>query len=101
MKASTIAFVLVLTLATAADAAPLSGTGFTVGHGTRGDTENLSIQSKNRVVGKMLDMASVGRHDVVYVLGCGDGRGVVAAARWNGARGVCVDADAERLRANC
>ena len=43
----------------------------------------------------MLDLAAVGRSDVVYDLGSGDGRIVIAAAR-RGARGVCVEID--RLR---
>jgi SAM-dependent methyltransferase len=42
----------------------------------------------------MLDLARVDSADVVYDLGCGDGRIVIAAARERGARGVCVDIDA-------
>jgi ribosomal protein L11 methylase PrmA len=34
---------------------------------------------------------------VVYDLGCGDGRIVIAAAREFGARGVCVDIDHSRI----
>jgi SAM-dependent methyltransferase len=43
------------------------------------------------VVDRMLTMARVGRSDVVYDLGCGDGRIVIAAALKFGARGVGVD----------
>jgi SAM-dependent methyltransferase len=50
------------------------------------------------VVAQMLDLAGVGRNDLVYDLGCGDGRVVVAAARAAGARGVCVDIDPVRIR---
>jgi cyclopropane fatty-acyl-phospholipid synthase-like methyltransferase len=46
----------------------------------------------------MLRMAEVGPGDIVYDLGCGDGRMVIAAARDFGARGVGVDLDAERVR---
>lgn len=49
------------------------------------------------VVQAMLKLAKVGRADVVYDLGCGDGRIVIAAARDRGARGVCVDIDPERI----
>ena len=44
----------------------------------------------------MLDIARVGSADVVYDLGCGDGRLVIEAAR-RGARGVCVDIDPQRI----
>ena len=44
----------------------------------------------------MLELAAVGRSDVVYDLGCGDGRIVIAAAR-RGARGVCVEIDRMRI----
>jgi ubiquinone/menaquinone biosynthesis C-methylase UbiE len=45
------------------------------------------------VVERMLTLASVGPGDVVYDLGCGDGRIVIAAAQKFGARGVGVDID--------
>jgi len=45
------------------------------------------------VVDRMLTMARVGPSDVVYDLGCGDGRIVIAAALKFGARGVGVDID--------
>jgi protein-L-isoaspartate O-methyltransferase len=45
------------------------------------------------VVERMLTLADVGPRDVVYDLGCGDGRVVIAAARKFGARGVGIDID--------
>jgi SAM-dependent methyltransferase len=39
----------------------------------------------------MLTLARVGPNDIVYDLGCGDGRIVIAAAQKFGARGVGVD----------
>jgi SAM-dependent methyltransferase len=45
------------------------------------------------VVDTMLDLAAVGRDDVVYDLGSGDGRIVIAAARDRGARGVGIEID--------
>lgn len=52
----------------------------------------------HHVVTQMLALAHVGSNDVVYDLGCGDGRIVIAAARQFGARGVCVDIDPQRIR---
>jgi SAM-dependent methyltransferase len=50
------------------------------------------------VVADMLRLAQVREGDVVYDLGCGDGRIVIAAVKEKGARGVCVDIDPERIR---
>jgi SAM-dependent methyltransferase len=50
------------------------------------------------VVDGMLRMAGVHAGDVVYDLGCGDGRIVIAAVRTPGVRGVCVELDPQRLR---
>jgi SAM-dependent methyltransferase len=46
----------------------------------------------------MLDLAQVNSTDVVYDLGCGDGRIVIAAAKTFGARGVGIDIDPVRIR---
>src|SRR5215207_4525188 len=53
----------------------------------------IYLASAADVVTRMLDLAQVGPEDVVFDLGCGDGRIVIAAARDRGARGVCVDID--------
>jgi ribosomal protein L11 methylase PrmA len=45
----------------------------------------------------MLDLAGTTAADVVYDLGCGDGRIVIMAASRYGARGVCVDIDPQRI----
>ena len=42
---------------------------------------------------KMLELAEVGPDDVVYELGCGDGRLIVTAARRYGARAVGIEID--------
>jgi SAM-dependent methyltransferase len=52
--------------------------------------------SPPEVVETMLKLGRVGPADIVYDLGCGDGRIVIAAAR-RGATGVCVDIDPERI----
>jgi ribosomal protein L11 methylase PrmA len=46
----------------------------------------------------MLELAEVNFSDVVYDLGCGDGRIVITAAKKYGAPGVGVDIDPERIR---
>ncbi|MFX1508379.1 MAG: SAM-dependent methyltransferase [Promethearchaeota archaeon] len=45
------------------------------------------------MVHKMLKLADVGPDDVVYDLGCGDGRTIVTAARHYGARAVGIEID--------
>ena len=57
----------------------------------------IYVPSELEVVTTMLDMAGVGPRDIVYDLGCGDGRIVVTAAARYGARGVGVDIDPERI----
>jgi SAM-dependent methyltransferase len=49
------------------------------------------------VVDRMLTLAKVGPRDVVYDLGCGDGRIVIAAAQKFGARGVGIDIEPARI----
>jgi SAM-dependent methyltransferase len=50
------------------------------------------------VLGVMLTLGDVKAGDVVYDLGCGDGRVVIAAVKRPGVRGVCVDIDPKRIR---
>jgi cyclopropane fatty-acyl-phospholipid synthase-like methyltransferase len=50
------------------------------------------------VVDRMLSLAKVTKDDVVYDLGCGDGRIPIAAARKYGARGVGLDIDATLIQ---
>jgi uncharacterized protein (TIGR03000 family) len=50
------------------------------------------------VVDKMLEMAEVKKGDLVYDLGCGDGRIVVTAAKKYGAKGVGVDINPKRIK---
>lgn len=55
------------------------------------------VPTPMEVVNKMLDMGKVGASDVLYDLGCGDGRIVVTAAKERGARGVGIDIDPQRI----
>jgi SAM-dependent methyltransferase len=56
------------------------------------------VPTPQPVVDRMLEMAAVTKDDVVYDLGCGDGRMVIAAAKKFGTRGVGVDLDPARIR---
>jgi precorrin-6B methylase 2 len=49
------------------------------------------------VVEVMLRLANVKAGEVVYDLGCGDGRIVIAAVQKFGGRGVCIDIDPQRI----
>jgi len=49
------------------------------------------------VVQSMLNLARVRKSDIVYDLGCGDGRIVIEAARRYGARAVGIDIDPQRI----
>lgn len=53
--------------------------------------------TEDRIVTKMLELSGVGENDVLYDLGCGDGRIIVTAARDYGARGVGIELDGLRL----
>ena len=54
--------------------------------------------SDTDVVQAMLRLANVNAGDVVYDLGCGDGRIVISAVRqFENVRGVCVDIDPQRI----
>jgi SAM-dependent methyltransferase len=56
------------------------------------------VATPQETVDRMLDVARVRPGDVVYDLGCGDGRMVIAAAKKFGTRGVGVDLDPARIR---
>lgn len=51
------------------------------------------VPTTHPIVRRMLLLANVQPNDVVYDLGCGDGRIVIAAAQQFGARGVGIDID--------
>src|SRR6202521_3406380 len=55
------------------------------------------LPTSDDAVPEMLKLADVKSTDVVYDLGCGDGRIVVAAAKNFGARGVGIDIDPVRI----
>lgn len=56
------------------------------------------VPTPPEVVAEMLKVAKVTKDDVVYDLGSGDGRIVIAAAKERGARGVGIDIDPQRIK---
>jgi hypothetical protein len=58
----------------------------------------IFVPTPQDIVDKMLDMAEVTKDDLVYDLGCGDGRIVVTAARKFGCKAVGYDIAAKRVQ---
>jgi trans-aconitate methyltransferase len=61
------------------------------------DPEVPYVPTHERVVAEMLKVAKVGKNDVLYDLGSGDGRIPITAAKQFGTRGVGVDIDPARV----
>lgn len=55
------------------------------------------VPTDEKVVQAMLDLAEVTSKDILYDLGCGDGRIVVAAALERNTRGIGIDMDPARV----
>jgi SAM-dependent methyltransferase len=55
------------------------------------------VPTTDLAVAAMLKLADVKKGDVVYDLGCGDGRIVITAAKQMGARGVGIDINPQRI----
>lgn len=73
-------------------------TPWTFAQGKRPSLDVPYVPTPPDVVQTMLEMGGVKQGDVLYDLGCGDGRIVITAARRYGARGVGIDIDPERIR---
>jgi hypothetical protein len=56
------------------------------------------VPTRMEVVDRMLAMAEIKTNDILYDLGCGDGRIVVAAAKKYGIKAVGVDIDPQRIK---
>ena len=76
-------------------AAGLAGTAYVY---TLRAPDVMYVSTEMSVVERMLKLAEVSGKDIVYDLGCGDGRFVVTAARQFGARGVGIDIDPVRVK---
>jgi SAM-dependent methyltransferase len=55
------------------------------------------VPTPAEVVERMLQLGGVGKGDVLYDLGCGDGRIPITAAKRFGTRGVGIDIDPQRI----
>jgi len=58
----------------------------------------IFVPTPQDIVEKMLEVAEVKKGDVVYDLGCGDGRIVVTAAKKYGCKAVGFDVDPQRIK---
>jgi ribosomal protein L11 methylase PrmA len=58
----------------------------------------IFVPTPQEVVDAMLKVAKVTKNDVIYDLGCGDGRIPVTAAKTYGARGIGIDIDPQRIK---
>lgn len=56
------------------------------------------VPTPEKVVKEMLRMAGVTKDDILYDLGCGDGRIVITAAKEIGCVGVGIDIDPQRIK---
>lgn len=65
--------------------------------GQRKEPDIRYVPTPQELVNVMLEMAKVGKDDIVYDLGSGDGRLVVTAAEKYGASGIGIDIDPERI----
>lgn len=62
------------------------------------DADGPYVPTEHNVAGGMLKLAGVKSTDVVYDLGCGDGRVVIMAAKNFGAHGVGVDINPDLIQ---
>lgn len=56
------------------------------------------VPTRQNVVEAMLSLAKVKKEDVVYDLGCGDGRIIITSAKLYGTNGVGIDIDPVRIK---
>lgn len=56
------------------------------------------VPTPENIVAEMIKMAGINKNDIVYDLGCGDGRIIIMACLKTGARGVGVDIDPDRIK---
>ena len=58
----------------------------------------IYVPTPQEVVDKMLELAEIQKGDVLYDLGCGDGRIVVTAAKKYGVKAIGFDIDPQRIK---
>ncbi len=55
------------------------------------------VPTREEFIEQALDLANVGKGDILYDLGCGDGRVAIAAAK-RGAKSVCIELNPELIQ---
>jgi precorrin-6B methylase 2 len=85
-----------ITLLTAASIAPAVSQ--TTNSAPTKKPDVIFVPTRHEVVAKMLELAEIKPGDVLYDLGCGDGRIVVAAAKKYGIKAIGVDIDPQRIK---
>ena len=71
---------------------------WTCAAGEDGKPDVIYVPTPETVVDRMLELAKPKKGEVLYDLGCGDGRIVVTAAKKYGVKGTGVDIDPERIK---
>jgi SAM-dependent methyltransferase len=58
----------------------------------------IFVPTPKRVVEEMLRLANIREEDLIYDLGCGDGRIIILAAQKVGSHGIGIDIDPQRIK---
>jgi SAM-dependent methyltransferase len=90
-------FALVTGLALVCNAGAEEGKKAEKGLKTIRTADCVYVPSPNDVVEKMIEVAKIKKDDLVYDLGCGDGRMVVLAAKKCGCKGIGYEIDPQRV----
>jgi precorrin-6B methylase 2 len=99
MKRDRYALIWMMWMATAALASAGVARADEPAGGVNRKPDVIYVATPEPVVQKMLSMAKVGPGDVVYDLGCGDGRIPIAAVRdFRAKAAVCIDIDPQRIK---
>jgi len=89
---------VLLTVAVAVAVLAASGMPTSADDKKKKEPDVIFVPTPQEVVEKMLELAKVSKDDVVYDLGCGDGRIVCTAAKKYGCKATGFDIDPERIK---
>jgi trans-aconitate methyltransferase len=97
-RAKILASLMLLSIFTACTVAAQAPTTTAPAPAAKKEPEVPFVPTNEAVVDEMLKVAKVGKSDVLYDLGSGDGRIPITAAKRFGTRGVGIDIDPERIK---